>query len=179
MRLSCPACGAAASLDVLLGHEGARDAVMVALKLPAPLGKLLIQYVGLFRPASRQLSMDRLASLLGDLLPMVDAAKIERSGRIWVAPIDNWKLAIEEILAKRDKLTLPLKSHGYLLEILAGIANKAEGKVEAKVEQTRAYGHDQDRNPGMQQVGAKLGKRSIPASALAELSKFNPKERGR
>ena len=181
MKLSCPACGAVASLDVLLGHEGARDAVMAAMRLPAPLGKLLVQYIALFRPASRQLSMDRLASILGELLPLVEAARIERSGRIWAAPIESWKLAIEEILAKRDKLTLPLKSHGYLLEILAGIANKAEAKVEAKTEQTRAYGHDQDRTPGMQQIGKKLDqpKRGIPESSMAELRKFNPKERGR
>lgn len=179
MRLSCPSCGAVASLDVLLGHEGARDAVMVALKLPAPLGKLLIQYIALFRPASRQLSMDRLASLLGELLPMVEGARIERSGRIWAAPIDSWKVAIEEILVKRDKLTLPLKSHGYLLEILMGIANKAEAKVETKVEETRAYGHDQDRRPGMQQISGKLERRGIPEEAMAELRKFNSKERGR
>lgn len=181
MKISCPACGAVASLDVLLGHEGARDAVMTAMSLPAPLGKLLVQYVALFRPASRQLSMDRLASILGELLPLVDAARIERSGRIWAAPIGNWKLAIAEILAKRDKLTLPLKSHGYLLEILAGIANKAEGKVEEKTEQDRAYGYGIDRQPGMKQIGEKLDqrKRGIPESSMAELRKFNPKERGR
>ncbi len=180
MKLSCPACGAVASLDVLLGHEGARDAVMVALRLPAPLGKQLIQYLGLFRPASRQLSMDRLASLLGELLPMVDAARIERSGRLWPAPIENWRIALEEILAKRDKLSLPLKSHGYLLEILVGIANKAEARVEEKTEETRAYGHDQDRMPGMQQIGDKIGrKRGIPESVQEDLRKFNPKERGR
>lgn len=168
MKLSCPACGAVASLDVLLGHEGARDAVMVALKFPAPLGKLLIQYISLFRPASRQLSMDRVASILGDLLPMIESAKIERSGRLWAAPIDNWKIAIEEILAKRDKLTLPLKSHGYLLEILAGMANKVEAKQEEKTEQTRAYGHNVDRRQGMK----KIGKTMMPDSVKEQLSQF-------
>ena len=61
MKLSCPACGATASLDVLIGHEGARDAVVVSLTLYGPLGKLLVQSLGLFRPPSRNLSMDRVA----------------------------------------------------------------------------------------------------------------------
>ena len=168
MKLSCPSCGAIASLDVLIGHEGARDAVMVALKLPAPLGKLLIQYLTLFRPASRQLSMDRVASLLGDLLPSIEAAKIERSGRLWAAPVDSWKIALEEILAKRDKLTLPLKSHGYLLEILAGMANKVEARIEEKTEQTRAYGMHVDRNPGMQRIGKSV----MPAGVKEQLGNF-------
>lgn len=137
MKTTCPACGAVASIDVLIGHEGAREAVMVALRLPAPLGKLLVQYITLFRPAQRQLSMDRLANLLGELQPMIDAAKIERNGRIWSAPQDYWVMALGEMLAKRDTLTLPLKSHGYLLAIIAGYSEKVEAKKEAQTEAQR------------------------------------------
>lgn len=140
MKTSCPACGAAFSLDALLGNEGARAAIMAALEMPAPIGKLLVQYLALFRPASRQLSFDRVATLLSELLPMISAAKIERNGRIWSAPQDYWAMALNEMLAKRDKLTLPLKSHGYLLEIIAGYSNKAEAKAEAQTEARRA-GH--------------------------------------
>ncbi len=137
MKTTCPACGAMASLDVLIGHEGARDAVMAALALPAPLGKLLVQYVALFRPPTRNLSMDRLASLLTELQPMIAEAKIERGGRIWSAPIEYWKSALEEMVTKRDKLTLPLKSHGYLLEVIVGYSSKAEAKKEAETENRR------------------------------------------
>lgn len=140
MKLSCPSCGAVASLDVLLANEGARDAVMIALALPAPIGKLLVQYLALFRPAKRQLSFDRVASLLGELQPMIEAAAIERGGRTWSAPQDYWKLALEEMITKRDRLTLPLKSHGYLLEIIVGFSNKAEAKQETQTEARRA-GH--------------------------------------
>jgi hypothetical protein len=140
MKLSCPACGAAFSLDVLLGHEGARDSVMAALRLPAPLGKLLIQYIGLFRPASRNLSFDRVASLLNEMQPMIEAGLIERNGRPWSAPQDYWRMALDDMLAKRDKLTLPLKNHGYLLTIIAGLSGKAEAAVESKIEAQRA-GH--------------------------------------
>lgn len=139
MRLNCPACGATASLDVLIGNDGAREAVMAALQIPAPIGKLLVQYVALFRPAQRQLSFDRVASILGELLPMIEAAKIERNGRTWAAPLDYWRAALEEVTTKRDKLTLPLKSHGYLLEVIVGLANKAEGAQEDKAEETKLH----------------------------------------
>lgn len=134
MKLACPACGSLSSLDALLGNEGAREAVMAALAFPAPLGKLIVQYLGLFRPAQRQLSFDRVANLLNELLPMILDAKIERSGRIWSAPQDYWKNAIEEMLAKRDTLRLPLKNHGYLFAIIEGYGLKAEGKAEAQRE---------------------------------------------
>ena len=140
MKTSCPACGASFSLDTLLGNEGAREAVMAALAIPAPLGKLLVQYLGLFRPAQRQLSFDRVANLLNELLPMIAKASIERNGRPWSAPQDYWKMALEDMLAKRDKLTLPLKNHGYLLTIIESYSNKAEAKHEAQTEARRS-GH--------------------------------------
>ena len=138
MKLSCPACGSLSSLDALLGNEGAREAVMAALAMPAPLGKLMVQYLGLFRPAQRQLSFDRVANLINELLPMITAAKIERNGRIWNAPQDYWKMGMEDMLTKRDKLTLPLKGHGYLLTIIEGYNIKAESKLETQHENSRS-----------------------------------------
>jgi hypothetical protein len=172
MKTTCPACGATASLDALLGHEGAREAVMVALALPAPLGKLLVQYVALFRPASRNLSMDRLASLLRELQPLIAEAKIERGGRNWSAPLEYWQMALTDIVSKRDKLTLPLKSHGYLLEIIAGFSNKAEAKQEAQSEAKRG-GQTQVGGQRLPSVDEVLGKKTnkprsaIPAEVLA------------
>lgn len=132
MKLSCPACGAVHSLDVLLANDSAREAVMSALALPAPLGKLLIQYVALFRPNQRQLSFDRVARLLDELKDPISNAKIERNGRIWPAPLDTWKAALSEMIALRDaqKLRLPLASHGYLFEIIAAQADKAANAAE-------------------------------------------------
>lgn len=113
---------------------------MVALSLPSNLGKLLVQYLAFFRPAQRNLSMDRLASILTELLQMIEAAQIERGGKRYAAPLDYWKSALEEMLSKRASLTLPLKSHGYLLSIIAGYADKQEAKTEQRVEKTRSQG---------------------------------------
>lgn len=139
MRMTCPACGAVSSLDALIGNESAR-ALLVQALAQTQTGKRLIRYVALFRPAQRQLSWDRSASLLGELFEMIQAGRIERHGRIWAAPETAWVIALDEILARRDegKLTTPLKSHGYLLEILTGQANKAEASAERRGEDMKA-----------------------------------------
>ncbi len=135
MRLTCPSCGATSSLDALIGHDAARTSLVLALE-QTPVGKRLIRYLALFRPAQRQLSWDRVAALLGELLDMIRDARIERHGRTWAAPAETWIAAIDEILTRRDegKLTLPLKSHGYLLEIITGQAGKVEAAAETRKE---------------------------------------------
>lgn len=150
MKLSCPGCGAVFSLDALLGNEGAREAVMAAMQLPAPLGGQMIRYLALFRPAQRQLSLDRVANLLNELLPMIAAARIERNGRICSAPQDYWRMAMEDMLGKRDMLTLPLKSHGYLLTIIEGYGIKAETRKEQQHED-RLAGRTQTSMPAAYQ----------------------------
>lgn len=133
MKISCPACGAEMTLDVLVAHEGAREAVLTALQLPAPIGKLLMQYLAMFRSGKRQLSWERVGTILGELRGPIERAQIERNGRAWPAPLDYWKAALEHMVQLRDagKLQLPLKTHGYLLEVIAGMGNKAEAKAEA------------------------------------------------
>jgi hypothetical protein len=139
MKLACPSCGALMSLDVIVAHDGARDAVQAALQLPAPLGKLLIQYLTLFRPEKRQLTLERVASILGELLPMIESGKIRRDGREVAIALPVWAAGLQEIMDKhRQKpLTTPLKSHGYLLEILINKAGSMEAKAEARREEQR------------------------------------------
>lgn len=140
MRLTCPNCQETLSLPALIEHDAAREAVRLALEFPAPLGKQLIQYVGYFKPAKNQLSMNRFARIIGELLPMIKAAQIERNGRVLSAPLVYWEQAFETMWASRDGLILPLTTHGYLLKIIAGYADKDEGKKEKQAEQGRKYG---------------------------------------
>jgi hypothetical protein len=166
VKLCCPACGSVFSLDALLASESAREAVMAALALPAPLGKLLIQYIALFRPAQRQLSFDRVARLLEELRGPITDAKIERNGRIWPAPQDTWRMAITEMLALRDaqKLRLPLASHGYLFEIIGSTAdrlqNTAELSKEARLRGETPVGGIRSNSP-RSLAGEGLGEREV------------------
>ncbi len=138
MRTRCPNCGTTLSLDALIAHDGAREALSVAFKLSGQLGNALLRYLGLFRPDTRELTMDRVAKLLGELLPDLQAQRIERGGQIHQAPAEAWLWAIEQALIAREagRLVTPLKGHGWLYEVLTkwpGHAPAPTGKEIGRV----------------------------------------------
>lgn len=150
MRVSCPACGADMTLDALLTHDEARRALAQAMQLAPGLGTRLMKYLGLFRPGQRQLTMDRVAALLGELLPMIEAGQADRRGRLWSASREAWCAALDVVIEHRDagRLVLPLKSHGYLLEVLAGLVEKAEAAAEREHHARLARGERPAREVG-------------------------------
>ncbi len=121
MQTKCPNCGAVASLDLLLTNDDARNAIAALAAISGELAKTTIRYCGLFRPAKSQLSFARLAALLNQLLPDIKAQRIERDGKVYEAPLDAWLHAMQAMLTRRDnhQLKLPLKSHGYLYEVIS------------------------------------------------------------
>ena len=120
MRTRCPNCGTTLSLDALIAHDGAREALGIAFKMSGPLGNALVRYLGLFRPEARELTLDRVAKLLGELLPDVQAQRIERSGQVFEAPPECWLWAIDQALIAREsgRLATPLKGHGWLYQVM-------------------------------------------------------------
>lgn len=122
MKTRCPCCGAENSLDALLAHEDAREAVWAVAQIGGDVGRLAVQYVALFRPANSSLSMGRMAKLLNDLLPDIQRGAINRDRIEYPAPPEAWLYGFREMLAKRSSgsLKLPLKSHGYLYEVISG-----------------------------------------------------------
>ena len=120
MKCKCPACGALSSLDVLIGNKAASDALNAALLVNGELGEALIRYLGLFRPAKSSLTFERVATLLSELTPMIQTQTSRRDGREFPAPPEAWIYAINQMMANRANFMLPMKSHGYLLEIIAG-----------------------------------------------------------
>lgn len=142
MRITCPGCGTQFGLDTAIQMDAARSALLRALKMPAPIAGLIAQYLGLFRAKHRVLAFDRAERLMDELLPMLDAGTVTRNGATRPAPIAVWRAALEEMIELRnaDKLRLPLKSHGYLLEIVFGLADKADAAAERATEQQRRKG---------------------------------------
>jgi hypothetical protein len=143
MRVSCPSCGADLSLDVLVAHDGARRAVAAALQLSAPLAHRVMHYIALFRPAQRQLTMERVATLLEELLPLVKDQRVERNGNRYDTTTADWTAALDQVLANRDAglIRLPLKSHGYLLAILVEQREKVYRADETRREAERRSPH--------------------------------------
>ena len=50
MKTRCPNCGITISLDALVAHEGAREALLTAFTFGGDLGSAIVGYIGLFRP---------------------------------------------------------------------------------------------------------------------------------
>lgn len=137
MKVKCAACGAVHSLDALVANEAASLALNAALLVNGELGRALIGYLGLFRPAKSSLTFERVATLLNELAPMISAQTIQRDGREFNAPPEAWVYAINQMLATRHSLKLPMKSHGYLLEIIAGYKSVGGAVAVQNVEQNR------------------------------------------
>lgn len=139
MNVTCPSCGAEMDLDVLLSHEDSRRALARLAEISIPNAKRVLQYLRLFKPATRQMGHGRVVKLIEELLPDLQRRAITHNGRDWIADADTWSAAIERVLERRDngKLTLPLKGHGYLYEVIVGLADKAEAAAERATEAGR------------------------------------------
>ncbi len=171
MLITCPACGARASLDVLLQDEAARNALAAALISHGEMGVLLVRYLALFRPKHRALTWDRVRGLLDEILPAIVAGKIERRGRTWPAPREAWATALGTMLASPERLILPLRTHGYLLEILMSAADQVERRDEHKREDARqqaAWGRGASAQPAP-------AARAIPEAVRNDFKRYTRK----
>lgn len=165
MRIICPCCQTDFPLEAGINDVNARNAIKRAFSL-SPLGELLLAYVQLFQKPTRKLSMTKLVKILDEIIPLIQTGRIDHRGRLWAAPLDSWRAALEEMLDRREKLTIPLKNHSYLFTIIAGFADKAEGKVEAQTE-TRKVGGASRRKTTEQTKTSPM-----PAEVRQQLSNF-------
>lgn len=142
----CPVCRNPLTWDVVFAHVGVREAMIALVNAHADGKRLLrpmLTYIGLFAPAKTAMRYERVASLANELVEMMRPATIQLNGRIWPAPAEYWQIAFEEVVKRAHSaqgLRLPLNSHGYLLEVLAGLGNKAEAQAENLREHQR-QGH--------------------------------------
>ena len=135
--LSCPTCGSELDLAVLFAHEQDQRALARLASVSIPLGARVLQYLALFTPPKQRLTSAKKIKLILQLLPDLERQAITHKGRDWEAPLAAWAQAIDQMLAARDaqRLELPMKGHGYLYAILAGMADKFEGQAEQQREQ--------------------------------------------
>jgi len=152
----CPACRNPLTFEVVVANESVRDCIKLLVQAHPAASRLLrplLAYVGLFAPAKQAIRYERMAAILGELVPMIRDAQIARNGRTWPAPLAYWEQALEQVVERGHggALTLPLKSHGYLLEILAQLASQADSKAEQALERSRSGQAGAGSNP--QRVG--------------------------
>ncbi len=162
MRLSCPACGAHLSLDAALSDADARRFADLMATLPASLARPLIAYLALFRPAKTGLRWPRLLGLAQEIVPMIQAAEVRRHGRVLRAPHAVWEQALGQLADRPASLSLPLKTHGYLLEIVAQAAERAAQSAYSPAHRPVAGVHAGPRTPGELIAAGAVPARSPP-----------------
>lgn len=141
----CPACRNPLTAEVVLANEAIRQCVVLLIDAhPGASGLLrpLLAYIGLFAPAKQAIRYERMADLLEQLVPMIRSCEVERGGQRMTAPLEYWRQALEDVVSRGHGggLKLPLKTHGYLLEVVAQLATKADAHSEARIERQR-QGH--------------------------------------
>jgi hypothetical protein len=119
MKLRCPACGSVGDLGLFVESQASRAALMRIFER-TDIGRAIVQYVGLHRPATRSMSDDRFIKLCSEVLADVDRGSITRDGRSHTTPPAAWIWAVNEALKARDngKLALPLSGHGWIYAVL-------------------------------------------------------------
>lgn len=154
----CPYCGK--TIDIIQGMElaaGNEWTALIQSVSPGMIGALL-RYLELFKPEKQALRWSRRLALTQELMPMIKSGTLVRHGVTHPMPMQAWEGAMMHLVSNRpESLTLPLKSNGYLLAIMAG-------KVEKKLAVAEAQKEEALRNRG--QVGAV--KELMPLADLVE-----------
>ena len=133
----CPGCHLKFPVESGITHAAANRAIANAMKLPPQLATALIRYLGLFAPKTRAINMDRLVRLIDEVQEQINTGKITYKGRSYNAPLEVWRIALEEIINKQAKWTLPLDTHGLLYNLVGQHATKHDAQEEQRTEKIR------------------------------------------
>ncbi len=139
MDITCPNCAIKFPLIAGMNDSDARRVAALLGELPPKLTPLLLEYLSLFKPPKAGLTWRRTHTLLSELLPAIKSGQISCRGRPWAVLQTHWQQALQDVIDRRHTFTLPLKSHGYLLDVLSGLADKAEAEAERQREAQRRH----------------------------------------
>lgn len=137
MHVTCPNCDTVFPIAAGFAEADGKRLAAVLAEFEPTLGRAVIAYLGLFKPLKTALRITRALRLVGELQALVaagDVAKDERTGVRRPATASLWVAGIEQMLAQRSSLTLPLDSHGYLRAVVYGLADKADAAAEIQRE---------------------------------------------
>lgn len=130
MILICPSCGATHSAEAWENDVKIRQALQAACALPPQVSKVVLGYLGLFRPAQRALSWSKSLKIINDLSALIAPGHIQVQGKpARPCPPHIWAMGIEQMVARTD-LQRPMKNHNYLRSIVWQLADQADAGRE-------------------------------------------------
>lgn len=142
MILICSCCGAQGSFELFTTDAEAKKAEAKIATFPQPTAAAIPGYLGLFRPDKRALSWRKANSVLESLHALVSVGYVQvkgRSDRDCSPAI--WAQAMDDMVARRDRLTRPMPNHNYLRQVAWQLAETADLQAERKVREAEQSGH--------------------------------------
>lgn len=151
MHVTCPSCHETFPIAAgFLEADGKRLAALLAEMEPV-LGRAVIGYLRLFKPAKQGLRTAKAAKLVAELDALVREGSVcrdERTSARRPASAAMWAQGIDQLLQQTERLTLPLANHHYLRAIVYGIADQADAASERQREADKRAGRHLDSRPG-------------------------------
>jgi hypothetical protein len=170
--IQCPYCGK--SVDVIQGMEmlAGNEWTTLIQGLPNSTIGVLLRYLELFKPVKQELRWSRRLSLTQELMPMMKAAQVKRNGITYAAPIPVWEAEMLKLAARPASVSLPLKSNGYLLTVLAARGEQNAAQLERTTEQQRqnrgSTGHFDKLRTGVDKGLQPVGQSILPVLSGVE-----------
>jgi hypothetical protein len=170
MQLCCPVCSTEFPLEAGLADVDAKRLAALLAETEPALARALFAYLRLHKPAKTALRATRALKLLQEVLDLVGANTVTRDRRTQATTPAMWITAIEQMVNSREKLRLPLSGHGYLLEVVAGVADQAAADAERRAEEDKRLGrHRNAAATGSQGARAELATEQGYARQMREL----------
>jgi len=119
----CPVCHTSIHLDAMVNDEAARELLGILAPIDGATGRVLMNYIALFRPAKSDLSFSRALVLVNDTLALT-------TNRDWL------RAALEETVNKLRAARVEgqhrqLTNHNYLKKVLESISQHSITPVAA------------------------------------------------
>ena len=172
--VTCPRCHHEFDLLGAREDDDWRQLIELILALQPVVHRSLWSYLGLFKGKSK-LKSAKMLRIVKQLAPMIKAAQIERNHNTYAVPATSFARAMEYMVdSPPASLALPIKSNGYLLQILANNAETALAKVEQKTELKKQSPY-RSMEPAVQTT-AKQPERSqnMPTDFMEVAGRINP-----
>lgn len=170
MQVCCPCCNTEFPIEAGFAEADGKRLAAVLAEFDPAVGRAMISYLRLFKPAKTALRVARAAKLAREVADLVAAGNVcrdERGGIRRPAPPIVWAQAMEQMAQQRDRLTLPLDSHGYLRAVAFGIADQADAVAERAREATASVSaRRRPSSAGSAPVSAAAAARSFASSMV-------------
>lgn len=132
MNGTCQTCGTVAPIEWFMADTEYRRICAILVELPKDVQPVVFHYLGLFRPVTgRAMQAKKATRLLSEIKALVAAGHVQVDRKVArPCPPRLWAQAIEQMIERRDRLSLPMPNHQYLMKIAWDLADQADAAAE-------------------------------------------------